>query len=280
MLKYMIILLDDAAVSFCHYEVKREAKAISEDTLRKGIRFAMKENLNVQMVYPQHELPEYVHHLVKTIDHTKIGIGDIKVYNGWPEAFNEEEVCILRVGKDELMSRQLPVVLPKRLNIVLTDVETFTDNDFARYKTWLEQCTETIKANPQQINILTDRMSLDKMNNCNAGWESITLAPDGRFYICPAFYQDGLENVGDVENGLDIINPQLYRLDHSPICRVCDAFHCKRCVWLNRKTTLDVNTPSHEQCVVAHIERNAARLLNPKNIKEIDYLDPFEKIHR
>jgi hypothetical protein len=58
---------------------------------------------------------------------------------------------------------------------------------------------------------------------------------------------------------------------------------------MNRKTTLEVNTPSHEQCVVAHIERNASMILlknirkhgeflpDFEDIKEIDYLDPFEK---
>lgn len=56
---------------------------------------------------------------------------------------------------------------------------------------------------------------------------------------------------------------------------------------LNRKTTLEVNTPSHEQCVVAHLERNASRrlltdirqvgaFLQGKEISIIDYLDPFE----
>ena len=52
-----------------------------------------------------------------------------------------------------------------------------------------------------------------------------------------------------------------------------------------------MNTPSHEQCVIAHIERNTSReLLNSirkhdnnfsvkEEIKEIDYLDPFEKIN-
>lgn len=57
---------------------------------------------------------------------------------------------------------------------------------------------------------------------------------------------------------------------------------------MNRKTTLEVNTPSHEQCVVAHLERNASRKLlidirkhgkfmsASEDIKEIDYLDPFD----
>ena len=56
---------------------------------------------------------------------------------------------------------------------------------------------------------------------------------------------------------------------------------------MNKKTTLEVNTPSHEQCVVSHIERNASRELlirlkkcglnSVSKIKKIDNLDPFEK---
>ena len=95
-------------------------------------------------------------------------------------------------------------------------------------------------------------------------------------------------SVGNIEDGLDIKNPQLYRLDHAPICRNCDAYQCKRCIWLNRATTCEVNIPSHEQCVVAHLERNASRVLlnnirkhgrflpEKGEIKEIEYLDPFE----
>ena len=142
------------------------------------------------------------------------------------------------------------------------------------------------------------RMMLDGMNNCNAGSESITLAPDGKFYVCPAFYladedEDyGLGKskcaVGSLVDGLDIKNPQLYKLSHAPLCRNCDAYQCKRCVWLNRKTTYEVNVPSHEQCVVAHLERNASRALlmdirkhgtflsEKEDKKEISYLDPFD----
>ena len=128
------------------------------------------------------------------------------------------------------------------------------------------------------------------MNNCNAGEKSITLAPNGKFYTCPAFYYDNIdESIGDVESGLNIKNQKLYKIECAPICRRCDAFQCKRCIWLNRTNTFEVNTPSHEQCVVAHLERNASRKLlqnirkhgiflpEQEEIKEIDYLDPFEK---
>jgi CXXX repeat peptide maturase len=139
-----------------------------------------------------------------------------------------------------------------------------------------------------QFNLLSDRMYLDKMRNCEAGVKTITLAPDGKYYICPAFYYYGEKDV----NPLEIKNPQLYKLEFAPICRRCDAFHCKRCVWLNKMTTLEVNTPSHEQCVISHIERNAAKSLltairkhgtflpQMPEIVDIDYLDPFDNIEK
>lgn len=127
------------------------------------------------------------------------------------------------------------------------------------------------------------------MNNCNAGICNITLAPNGCFYICPAFYfNNPNDNIGDLQSGVIIKNKQLYQLEYAPICRICDAYQCKRCVWLNRKMTLEVNTPSHEQCIVSHIERNISKSLldaiNQNNIlidnkiEEIDYIDPFDKI--
>ena len=148
----------------------------------------------------------------------------------------------------------------------------------------------TIGFNPQ-LNLITDRIMLPQMNNCNAGCENITLAPNGQFYICPAFYysEDDKQifQIGNLKDGLNIRAAQLYKLSHAPLCRTCDAYQCKRCVWLNRKTTFDVTTPSHEQCVMAHIERNASRdllidfrkqgeIYPEQEIKEIDYLDPFD----
>ena len=132
------------------------------------------------------------------------------------------------------------------------------------------------------------RIILDKMNNCNAGYENVTLAPDGNFYVCPAFYNDDDYNVGSVNSGIDIKNQHLYRIAYAPLCRNCDAYQCRRCIWLNKKTTLEVNTPSHEQCAVSHVERDVSRKLlmnmqkggvanfHDKEIKEISYIDPFD----
>ena len=78
MLQYLIILLSDRSASFCHYSPGSSPKGegsgtpIALDTLRRGIRFAMRENLMIQFVYPEEELPREILDEIETIDHSKI----------------------------------------------------------------------------------------------------------------------------------------------------------------------------------------------------------------
>jgi CXXX repeat peptide maturase len=303
MLQYLIILLDDTSTSFCHYENPNTKKhLISLEVLRQGIRFGMMENLMIQFVYPTYEIPQEHKDAIECIDHSKImprkDDADVWVTDN-VDNINSDIPVVLHIGKEYLFSheREITEALGKvsRLNIVLTDVDTFTEEDFVRYKTLLEKLSASLvqlftEGKRPQLNLLTDRIMLSQMNNCGSGVTTITLAPNGKLYVCPAFYyEDETDCIGDLEHGVDIKNKQLYRLDHAPICSHCDSFHCKRCVWLNRKTTLEVNTPSHEQCVLAHLERNASRDLlrnirihgiifpEQEGIMEIDYLDPFDK---
>lgn len=309
MIQYIVILLDDTSTSFCHYtNEKANRRLIPLQTLKDGICYAMKENLNIQFVYPNYKLPKEYLAAIDSIDHTDIypaemaDNADVVVFDSLIAAkdyvFKEEVAYLIRTDKVSLFNEYKIIgeILDKvtRLNVVITDIETFTEDDFMDFKSLLSNLAERVEqiyvsGKSPQLNLLTDRIMLEKMNNCGAGDTSVTLAPDGNFYVCPAFYlsADGY-TIGDLANGLEIKNSQLYRLDHAPLCRRCDAWQCKRCIWLNRKTTLEVNTPSHEQCVVAHLERNASRKLlmdihkhgkfmsGNEEIKEIDYLDPFD----
>lgn len=309
MLKYLIIQLDDTSTSFCHYPSRDSGrKLISLNDLKVAILWAMKENLMIQFLYPDYELPQEYSDAIESIDHVKIRPAecgakeDILVANSFDalKKLPENATVVLRIsseGLKELPEKLHPVLANMaRLNVVITDSERMGDEIMASYAKVLDELAGLVKSEYEcghavQLNLLTDRMLLDAMNNCNAGWESLTVAPDGKFYICPAFYLDGENSVGSPSEGLDIKNPQLFRLDHAPICRNCDAYQCRRCVWLNKKMTLDVNTPSHEQCITAHAERNATRkllaeirklgeFLPGKDIPEIDYTDPFDKIAR
>lgn len=311
MLKYLIIQLCDTAPSFCHYEnEKREACLISLEDLKAGILFGMKENLNIQFLYPEYELPKEYKEAIDEIDHVDIvgfncedsdlvSHGDVIVINSWKDV-DEKSLkrrnYVVRTSKDDLFNHYAKLIeaLPtvERMNVVLTDVPKFRDEDVVRYKSILAEIAvslekEYVEGKSPQTNLLTDRMVLKEMNNCNAGNEVITLAPDGKFYICPAFYIEGREAVGCPASGVEIRNPQLFKLEYAPICRKCDAYQCKRCVWLNEKLTLEVNTPGRQQCVISHLERNESRRLLNKirqhgvfmpeiEIHEIDYLDPFE----
>ena len=309
MLQYLVILLDDTSVAYCHAENPlKERNLIPLDTLKKAILFGMKENLMIQYVYPDYELPEEYNEVIESIDHVKIG-RDVAVYNDVPNAIIAKN-AVLRLSIAEFIAKQYDIaaLLPQvtRLNICLTDIESFHDEQAEDYKKALTTLNAVLlnlyKSGKQpQLNILTDRLQLKEMHNCGAGDSNITIAPNGKFYLCPAFYYDekmGISNrlnhhkpssersVGDLETGLQIPNPQLLKLDHAPLCRICDAYHCNRCVWLNPKLTWDTNTPSHQQCILAHLERNAARDLQQQlfaagfavenEIKQIDYLDPFE----
>ncbi len=323
-------MLDDTSVSYCHYQNdKVKHNLIPIDVLKDGIKYAMLENLTIQFVYPEYSLPEEYNDIIDTIDHCKIvpstsidsklrNEADVVVFSDWTGMqfypFIQGQSYILRTSKLDFFDRFLFLkdVLSKvsKLNVVLTDIETFGEQDFKKYEEILTSLSSIVEqmfvdGKSPQLNLLTDRMVLAEMNNCNAGENNITLAPDGKFYVCPAFYNlptiDGYErtmgdicnkgyNIGNIYDGLDIKNPQLYKLAYAPICRNCDAYQCKRCIWLNRKTTCEVNTPSHEQCVVAHLERNASRMLlnnirkhgsflpEREEIKVIDYLGNYSAI--
>ena len=428
MLQYLVILLDDTSVAYCHADNPlTERNLMPLDTLRRAILFGMKENLMIQYVLPEYELPEEYYVVMETIDNVKIlgggwrgggsdtiAVGietrksrtrqivdepsasretDVFVYDHVPEQIEAQNI-VIRLPFEELMAKRYDIAMllgaqrttsaKRRINIVVTDVEKFTDEQIDKYRKALSEWAmviavgyndadkdksmnnvadepsashgggwrgggsdiiavgiETRKSRTRQIadepyasqvpqvNILTDRLRLKEMHNCNAGVNNITVAPNGRFYLCPAFYYDermGINNrlnhhkpqhdysVGDIDAGLQIPNQQLLRLDHAPLCRICDAYHCKRCVWLNQRLTWDANTPSHQQCVLAHLERNASRELQrmlfathedgcvpnaadepsasrvktnvadepsasrviPNEIKEITYLDPFD----
>ena len=325
MLQYLVILLDDTSVSYCHADNPlQERHLMSIETLKRGILFGMKQNLMIQYVFPDHKLPEEYAQVIESIDNIKIyphgckpvtGIHegedtDVEVANTVPEDAGAKNLVLRLSFSETLNNKDLIAKLftsDSRINLCITDVEQFTDEQIDIYKTLLHEWKSILLRLYQQglspqFNLLTDRMMLDKMHNCEAGVSNITLAPNGKFYLCPAFYYDEQTNVdnqmnhrqpisdnsvGDLDKGLDIPNQQLLKLDHAPLCRNCDAYQCRRCIWLNRKLTWDNNTPSHQQCVMAHIERNSSQdLLNdirkygefmPEiEIERINYLDPFD----
>lgn len=314
----LLVLLDSNAPSFCYYPTPEQAAnptRISAETLKKVVYLALTENLTLNLIAGSEPLSAGFKEILKDVDYmvyrpySAVG-GDgvenvIDVFDFendvWDDAKTPSPFVALRIELANV--ERLPEWLAERslsferVSVFVKGIETATDADLERYravldalKSWLPE-REELK--PLNLSILTDRLQLDAPNHCDAGVKHMTVGPDGKFYVCPGFYYREKNDdfvAGDVDSALKtheipIKNKQLLRLDRAPICKDCDAFHCRRCVWLNKTTTREVNTPSRQQCVMAHHERNASRdLIEPLyigdmvQIPEIDYLDPFDEL--
>lgn len=314
-LQSLFVLIDSAAPSFCYYKTREmERKIMDDETLKKVAFYALTENLSLNLILGEDGLTEAQKEILKWNDYVIYRSGsakfptDDKTINvfdfesdTWDDSIGPTEMFILRISKDSLT--ELPAWLEAhslaadKITVFVKEMETMTEAEFGPYKAVLDRLAawlpEREEEKPFELSLLTDRLQLEKPNHCDAGVKHVTIGPDGNFYVCPGFYyreknKDFL--IADIDivlktHELPIKNSQLYKLDHAPICENCDAWQCRRCVWLNKETTLEVNTPSRQQCVCAHLERNASRdLIEPLfiqdmvSIPEIDYLDPFEEL--
>lgn len=314
MLRYLILQLSDDSPSFCHYENKSDShKLLSARDLIEAIRFSMKENLAIQMIFPPYQLPHEYWSLISGLNMVKIASSDsfyspqadVLVYKSIKDlndsSPSNEQICVLLLDNEDLTSLgniDGSIFLgSKRLVVSLQGISCFGDKEFDEYARGLHSLSLKLEkvykdGGNASVNVLSDILFTEKMNNCNAGVESITIAPNGKAYLCPAFYYDSPESSVGNCSGVDIKNRHLLELEYAPICKICDAYHCRRCIWLNQKLTGELNTPSKQQCILSHIERNQGKDLLAKirkidssfasgrTIKEIEYLDPFELISK
>lgn len=321
LVKYLIVILDNQSTSFCYYEnnhyysPSNQSHLIPMQKLTEAVDFAIKNDISINFIYGNQKLPAEYEKLIETVKHIKIM--PLKQLNQQDDVIlvvnkddkhliprvepNSHLNIILRLEKEALdeLSEIFRSLLGKfrRLNLFPLNIETYTDEDLNRFEKQLEivgniAVEEYQSGSVAEINFISDRLMLTGMNNCDAGVTHLTVAPNGKLYLCPGFYYDNPGNsIGELVNGYEIKNSQLLKLSHAPICRNCDAYHCKRCIYLNKKITSELNTPSHQQCVITHLERNTSgrilEKLRPSNdifrdftpIPAIPYLDPFDIVN-
>lgn len=194
----------------------------------------------------------------------------------------------------------------KRVNLAMEDLMTLEEKDIAQYRELLLDLayfvTESlVKGKAMEVDVLTDRLVLDRMNNCSAGESHITVGPDGLVYACPAFYWAQGQSFdcirpedfcyGSFAGSHEIAEKKNIGLLHfrrAPICQACDAYQCNRCVYMGWRKTLEACVPSRIQCLVATAERNASQALlqmledngiefkGTTPIPPLKYDDPFD----
>jgi len=304
MYKYLLVILEKGAVPFCYYSNPdyyslANPNFMPADVLGDIIDYAREKNLFLNFLYGKHQLPPQYETLIETVSHVKMI--PLNLSSLYPDG-----VVVLEADESELFAefssdaernvilRATAADLPhlsdivaflrgkfKRLNLHLVGLKSFSGKQLDLYEKELKKIAEMLsrlyKAGEAiEINVLSDRLLLHQMNNCNAGIQHLTIGPNGKGYICPAFYHDNEDDtVGDWSSAVagNVKNQQLLDLDCAPVCAVCDAFHCKRCVYLNKSTTLEVNVPSREQCLTAHVEREISRQL----LRSLQTTKPFDK---
>jgi len=316
-LSHLILLSDSSVQSFCSYTSHESFEPrISVDNFKKVIDFVLANKMVLNILKSQEALSPAYSSLLDKVEHVIIEPltkesaknSSIKIIETESETLSEslinqcqESVFIIRMSLNEMekLSNIIQMLMKKalRINLVLKDIENASRPLIEKYKLHLLKVVDDLMkvSLPEiksglEMNFLTDRIFLKTMKNCNAGINHITIALNMKFYLCPGFYYDQPEDdIGNIDSGILIKNEKLLKLEYSPICGQCDCYHCSRCIYLNKKTTKEINTPSYQQCLISHAERNASgellqqlqslnQLMEFTPIKQIAYSDPFELI--
>ncbi len=315
-LQHLFLLVDNSMPSICYYKKEsRDVNFMPLEIFKGGVLFAKSHFLNLTIIGDVTLLPAEYQACLK--DSSYINIQRFQTNKRYEEndiiVLDYEHLKSFNYSYDNKITHLIvhfPVSDTKglysfienncsafrKLSVIFDDINLANENMLNNirlcfYKIYKLLITFLLDQKEVEIGFAFDRIVLKEMNNCDAGVKHITLAPDGNFYICPGFYYNSDSPVGNLETGILIPNKQLLEYKNAPICNHCDCYHCKRCVYLNHITTLEINTPSHNQCVLAHHERNLAGMLL-SNLQErgylleippilpLYYLDPLELMQR
>ncbi len=140
----------------------------------------------------------------------------------------------------------------------------------------------------KELSLLTDLLFVEKHDNCMAGEKTFIISPEEKIYSCCAVYSNKRENsIGNISNGITVkYDKRLYEIENSNLCRQCDCYQCKNCVYVNSLYTKEVNVAPSFICRKSHIEKLVAKNLYDKfyiidnsilvsDLKATDRLDPI-----
>jgi radical SAM peptide maturase (CXXX-repeat target family)/CXXX repeat peptide maturase len=301
--KYLKIIVDDSLKSHCRYTIPQDFNTNSvmdEMTFLKALQFA-KENNFVPVIIGETEFThQYATEFISILDNksanfkNKIILFDNKVDIEHGENYilkiNRYNISNINKFINQIVGQNSKLAM--RINIIPEELKNWTAEDIRLYQEELETLAYFIfesykKDIVVEVNALTDLLNLNKMCNCDAGVDQYTLAPNGKFYICPGFYYNGQDDyIGDIDDGVTIANNDHYSIKNAPVCNSCDVYHCSRCMFLNKKLTNEYRVPSKNQCTISHVERNTAMLLQKlfrsigiyfaNEILIVNHMDPID----
>jgi len=308
--KQLYFLLSNDYTTFCQYKnTLSSLKQMSKNVILDGLKYAHHNFFEPIFVHSKNKF-EYQ----DSKDYEAYRIRHIVPAKFHKEAFNLKDYilvfekndldlsieslveCQFNIDSHEIvnLSDYIKILLNKtrKINITITNLDSYFDeNDYREQLTRIVD--HLVKLNEQKgedyykISIFEDIFNeisnrYPEHRNCKAGDRSYAYAPNGKFYVCPAYYSVQPDHdAGNIIDGMKLKNQHLYKADYQPICKKCDAYQCINCVYLNESITKEVNISPSYQCRKSHIEREVAVLYMAKqhknfNISQVGYIDPME----
>ena len=307
--KNLYFILDSNYSSFCQEKSLNYRKGIMDtETVKMGLKYAREYFYKPIFIHTkdsykilENDFLKYycIEHIIPAKYYYRFN--NIKKYI---LVFSSEDVdldienidnCILTIDAKEIadlsfISNKL-ISKANRVNLIIQNLNK--NFDFNLYEKELNLIKDFIldentkNHSLKEFNVLTDIFYLNEHDNCKAGYRNFTLGPDSNLYVCPIFYTNGKEAIGNLKSGIACKNGHLYHNDFHPICNVCNNFQCFNCIYLNQKTTNEVNVSPSFQCKKSSIEKKISylmqsdiRFMYPKNdkLKENLCIDPIEQL--
>lgn len=309
--KHLYFIMSDDSVEHCNYKTSLDSNNIMPlEIIKKGLEFSERNFYKPIILNSKKQ-----NNIVNIDEFSKVGRIDIykkgvempyKYYNGI-EVITKEDLlyennntvkdsCILNLDYIDIKNLHEYVINSlDRYNRVNVNIIGFkSEFDEEKYKQELNKicdylCELYINKKYKEVNLITDRLFIEKMDNCESGDNNFALAPNGNIYICPAFYfYDEKSAIGNIYDESIVIDKKPFMLESAQICKECDAFQCSRCVFKNKNDTGEFNIPGSSQCRKSHIEREASLnfynklkkegidVENLNNLERLSYYDPME----
>lgn len=299
--KRLYFILNDDFITFCQSENTSRAKRImNKDVIIEGLKYARNTFCTPIFIHSNNEFnfedcAEYdayrIHHIVPAKFYKEAAI--LKDYE---LVFSESDIDIPVYG---LKSCQVNIDGSNIERLFEIVKRMFEKSNYVNINIVNVEKAFNGKEYEAQLHMLADYMVASYINDgkdlsinlfevvrkqymdgtkehrgCKAGDRSLAISPSGEIYVCPAYYlYDENSGIGDIWNGISRLkNGHLYKQDYQPICQKCDAYQCINCVYLNEKTTNEVNVSPSFQCRKGQIERSAAVYYLKKCFPDFEYV--------
>lgn len=266
--KTLMIYYNPSIASFCQYQKsQRPREKMSDAILNDALNFAKKHDMATIFLGYNEEHNEYCQ-IVENVDQCRasdILIHSTKIQKNFNNhihiiTINKKNISVCADWVKEIISTS---IRPLRINISTPDLELWTKDTLLEYQHQLAIIAKQVKPDRNiQINVLT-AYEAGISQECKCGVDNITIAPNGKIYLCPGFFEkDESLFIGDLTSSLDDILSVYLNADNSVTCKNCNKFSCNKCILTNKFCTNEYLVAADVNCKKSKIEYAVAHKFN------------------